>query len=53
MVTYIKSGESNNISTLRFQTIKLKKFNAKKYLGVIKKVADPLKIQRNLRNDWE
>jgi hypothetical protein len=34
-------------------TSKKKGFNAEKYLGILKPERDPIKFQRELRNEWE
>ena len=55
MLVIIKKGPPvkeilNKINSLL--TSKKKGFNAEKYLGILKSELDPVKFQRDLRNEW-
>lgn len=57
MVLVLKKGASKkDIAAIEEKLYKEKSFagfNAKKYNGVLKLKADPIVIQKKLRNEWE
>lgn len=53
MVTVIKQGSSKASIEKLLKKLKSKKgFDAKKYCGVIKLKANPLTIQKMMRDEW-
>lgn len=54
MTTIIRKNLSKaDIQELLKKVVPVKRFNAFKYCGVIKLTIDPLKFQRQLRDEWE
>jgi len=54
MVTIIKKGADNKEIEEALSNLKsFKRFNAYKHCGKIKLKADPLEIQKKLRNEWD
>ena len=54
MVLVLKKGASKKqIETIEKKLSKKNGVNVLKYCGTIKLKEDPLKIQKNLRNEWK
>ncbi|MEO5909848.1 MAG: hypothetical protein ABIP95_03125 [Pelobium sp.] len=54
MTTIIKSGtKQTELEKILKKTDSLKKFDAKKFSGIINIAEKPLDIQTKLRNEWE
>ena len=53
MTTIIKAGTKQiDLEDTLKNAVPLKKLNAKKFSGIIKIEANPLDIQKKLRNEW-